>query len=174
MLLDDAVGYGKSQARSTLLTLFRRGLGSEKRIVDALNMFRSDARTGVRHSYAYHVPIAAGHLQFAAAGHRLFGIEEQVQEDLLQSSGISLDRRNSRGQIRLDLNLGNLELMLQKRERVGDDLVNIDVGEFSAAGARKVQQVTDNFRSPEGLPRNLLQQSRFLRITLQLLGEHLR
>src|SRR5208282_913190 len=49
VLLNDAVGHGKPQPGATTVAGFRLGLvlGGEKRIVDAVNMFLRDARTGV-------------------------------------------------------------------------------------------------------------------------------
>ncbi len=61
-------------------------------------------------------------------------------------------------QIRLHLHLRSLELVLQQRQRVRDDLVQVDVAEFRGAGAREVQQVVDDLRSAERLPRDLFQQ----------------
>ena len=67
-----------------------------------------------------------------------------------------------------------LELVLQQRERVRDDLVEVDVGEFGGAGAREIQQAVDDLGGAEGLPGDLFQQPGFLRIALHLLGQHLR
>src|ERR1035441_5285605 len=141
MLLDDAVGDRKSQAGATLLTLFGGRLGREEGIVYALDMFGCDARSGVGHSYADHVAIGGGHVQRAASRHGVLGVEEQVEEDLLQSSGISLDGGNSCGQLRVHLNLGNFELVLEKCERVGDDLVNVDIGEFGSLVREKFSRL---------------------------------
>ena len=74
----------------------------------------------------------------------------------------------------INLNLRSLELVLEQRQRVADDLVDVHFGEFRSAGAREIQQVVDDLRRAERLPRNLFQQPRFLRIALQLLGQHLR
>ena len=64
--------------------------------------------------------------------------------------------------------------MFEQRERIEDDLVDVDVRELGAAGTREVEQIVDDFGRPESLARDLFEQSRFLGITLQLLGEHLR
>jgi len=48
------------------------------------------------------------------------------------------------------------------------------VAELAGAGAREVKQIVHDLGSAERLSRDLLQQSRFLRIALQLLGQHLR
>ena len=46
----------------------------------------------------------------------------------------------------LHLDLRRLELVLEQRERVVDDLVQVDVAELVAAGAREVQQAVDDLR----------------------------
>ena len=40
--------------------------------------------------------IVRGDLQRAAAGHRILGIEEQVEEHLLQLAGVAVDERQTR------------------------------------------------------------------------------
>src|SRR5579864_3390160 len=112
MLLDDAVRDRKSQPGAAVLPLGRRRLRREKWIVNALYVFRRDARAGIGNSHAHHVAVAGGHLQLTTARHRVFGVEKQVQKHLLQSSGISLNRGNLGRQVRLNLNLRRLELVL--------------------------------------------------------------
>src|ERR1019366_7562311 len=145
MLLDDAVRDGKSQSGSTVLTFFGRRLRGEKRIVNPLNMLWRNARPSVRNPHAHHVAIGRSHVELAAPRHRVLGIEKQVQEDLLQSSRISLNRRNPRRQLGVHLNLRRLELVLQQRERVGNYFIEVEVGKLGPAGAREVQQVVDDF-----------------------------
>ena len=64
--------------------------------------------------------------------------------------------------------------MLEQRQRVGDDLVDVYLRKFGAAGSREIQQIVNNLGSPERRASNLLEQRRSRRIALQLLGEHLR
>src|SRR5437660_4980051 len=168
VFLNDAVGHRQTQASSAVLSLARSGFGGEERIVNALNMFRSDARTSVGDADGNQGAIGGCNTQGSAAGHGVFGIQEQVQEYLLQSTRVTLNRRNGRSEFVMHLNLCRLELVLQQRERIGDDLVDVDVGELGAAGARKIEQVVDDLGSAEGLPSDLLQQARLLRIALQL------
>ena len=55
-----------------------------------------------------------------------------------------------------------------------DDAVDVHFRELGAAGAREIEQVADDLRRAERLPRDLFEQPRFLRIGLQLLRQHLR
>ena len=48
---------------------------------------------------------------------------KQVEKYLLQFAGIAVDRRQLFGQFEIDKNLRGLELMLEQRERVANDLV---------------------------------------------------
>ena len=66
----------------------------------------------------------------------------------------------------LDPDFRDFELMLQQCHGVRDDLVDVNFRELGAAGAGKVQQVVHNLRCTESLPRNLFEQSAFLRIVL--------
>jgi len=55
-----------------------------------------------------------------------------------------VNERKLRCEIAFDLDARRLELMLQQRERVVNDLVEIDLCEFRAAGAGEVQQIIDD------------------------------
>src|SRR5580692_834537 len=173
MFLDDAVGDGEAQTGAAGLAFARRSLGGKERIVDALNVLGSDAASGVGHRYADTLSIERGHAQCAAARHSVFGVQEQIQEHLLQSSRIALNG----GQLGLEyvfhLDLGDLELVFQQRQRLSDYFVYIHIADLAAASAREIQQIVHDFRGTEGLPRDLLQQTGLLRIALQLLAEHL-
>src|SRR5208282_4227038 len=109
MFLDDAVGDGKAEAGAAGLACARGSLGGEEWIVNALNVFRRDARSGVGHAYADALAIERGHAQRSAAGHCIFGIQEQVQEHLLQSSGVPLNRGQLGLEYVLHFDLGHLE-----------------------------------------------------------------
>src|SRR6202521_4464055 len=52
VFLHDAVGDSNSKPGAAILAIRGRCLGSEKWIVDALNMFLRDARAGVRDAHA--------------------------------------------------------------------------------------------------------------------------
>ena len=67
--------------------------------------------------------------------HCVLGVEHQVQNDLLQLAVVAVDERQLRIEVCLDANLRGLELVFQQRERVAQQVVQIDVGELASAGA---------------------------------------
>src|ERR1044071_4687932 len=145
VFLNDSVSYGEAQARATRLPLTRDVLGGEEGIVNLVDMFRRNARAAVTDIYLHAVTIGRADVQRAAlARHGIFGIEEQVQEHLLQFAGIAMDERQSGIEFSLHLHPRSLELVLQQRESFRDDLVQIDGAEFGGARAREVQQVVDD------------------------------
>src|SRR5579864_550875 len=169
MFLDNAVGHREPQSGSALLTCFRSGLRGEERIVNSRDMLRGNAAAGVGYAYRHSGAIRGRHAQSSTCRHGILRIQEQVKENLLQASSVSLDQRQMRGQIVFDRNPRSFELVLEQSQGVVDDLVHIHVAKLSAAGAREIQQVADNLGGPEGLPRNLLEQRGFLGIGTQLL-----
>ena len=107
MLLDDAVGDGKTQAGAAAVAGFGHGLGGEKRIVDALEVLGSDAGAGVgdQGRDVAECPFElrfGGYPQPAAVGHGFFGVEQQIEKDLLQLAGVAVDRRQVLGQFEID------------------------------------------------------------------------
>src|SRR5208282_107868 len=173
VFLDDAVGYRKSKTGTAILALRGRRLGGEKWIVDALNVFLRNARTGIRDAHAHEFAVQRGHVQDSAPGHRVLGIQEQIQKHLLQAPGVALNQRKVLRELGLHLDVSHLELVLEQRQRIGDHLVQTDFRQFRARGAGKVQQIIDNLRSAERLLGDFLEHPRFLRIRLQLLRQHL-
>ncbi len=118
MLLNDAVGHRQAQAGALALAFSRRGLGGEERIVDALDVFLRNAGAGVGDAprsrrRRSRWPLAAFRLRAWRPG-----VQEQVQEHLLQASRIAADQRQVAGQFVLNPDLGDLELVLQQRQRV--------------------------------------------------------
>ena len=55
-----------------------------------------------------------------------------------------------------------------------DDLVHMNIGKLRATRAREVEQIVDDLRSAERLPRNFFEQCSSLGISLQLFRQHLR
>src|SRR5271165_2755257 len=89
MLLDDAVGHGQAQpCASAVPALGLLVLGGEEWIVDAVNVFLSDAATGVGHGDAHVVSVARGDGEGSAGGHGILGIQEEIEEHLLQFAGV--------------------------------------------------------------------------------------
>src|SRR5580700_6197450 len=173
MFLDDAVGDGKAEAGAAGLTFARRSFSGKERIVNALNVLGGNAAPGVGHAHANALTVDRRDAQGAAARHGVFGVQEQVQEHLLQSSRVALNGWQLRFWRVMHFDLGHLELVFEQSERVGDYFVDIHIADLAAAGAREIQQVVDDLRRAEGLPCDLLEQAGLLRIALQLLAQHL-
>src|SRR5579864_1898832 len=158
MLLNDSVRDRQSKARAARLAFTRNVLGGKERVINLVDMLRRNAGAAVTDVDLDAVSVGRADVQRATfARHGVFGVQEQVQEHLLQLSGVAMDQRQSRVQIGLHFHVRGLELMLQQRERFRDDLVQIDGAEFRGAGAREIQQVVDDFRSAECLARDFFQ-----------------
>ena len=71
------------------------------------------------------------------------------------------------------LNLGDTELVFQQLQRFFDHVVQIKSRELRRTGAGKIQQAIDDFRGPESLLRDLVQQRRHSLISPHLFGQHL-
>src|SRR5580704_14420379 len=93
VLLDDAVSDRKPQPGAATVAGLGFVLGGEERIVDAGDVFLRDARAGVGDLYLHVVPVAGCDLECAAGGHGVFGVEEQVEENLLEFAGVAVDGR---------------------------------------------------------------------------------
>ena len=74
--------------------------------------------------------------QPAAARHRVARVEEQVQEHLLQLVLDAEHGHRRRRQLAAHLDAADLELVLEQREHVGDDRVEIDVDPLVRRRAR--------------------------------------
>src|SRR5579863_4376792 len=121
-----------------------------------MDVFLSNSRPCIRHYHADAFPVGACNPECAAIRHGILGVEEQVQKNLLQPPGIPVDWGKMSCEFIFYLDLRSLELVLQQRQGVMDDTVHVNLRELGAAGAREVQQVVDNLRSTEGLPRDFL------------------
>src|SRR3974390_674047 len=175
MLLNDAVGHRQAQpCASAVAAAGLLALGGEERIVDAVNVFLRDAATSVGHGDAHVVSVAGRDGKCSAGRHSVFGIQEKIEEHLLQLAGVAEDWRQAGMQLGHHLNARRLELVLQQRERVLDYAVQVHVVEVRARGAGEVQQAVDNLRGAEGLPGDLFQQFRLFGIVVYLFREHLR
>ena len=93
MFLNNSVSHRQAQARSLTLSFLRGSFRGEERIIDALDMFLRDACPSVSDNHAYCITIHRRNLQCASVGHRIFCVEEEVQEHLLQTSGVPLNCR---------------------------------------------------------------------------------
>src|SRR6266851_1826734 len=78
VFLDDAVSDRKSKTGPAILPLLGRRLGSEKWIVDALNILLRNARAGIGNAYADEFPVQRCYVQDSTAGHRVLSVQEQI------------------------------------------------------------------------------------------------
>src|SRR5437868_4304624 len=85
-----------------------------------------------------------------------------------------MDGRQVGCEIVLYLHAPGLELVFEQRKRIDDDLIDVDLRKFGAAGPGEVQQIVDDLGRAESLARDLLEQRRFFLVTRNLLGKHLR
>ena len=76
--------------------------------------------------------------------------------------------------INLNSDLSSFELMLEQRQRVADDLIEVGLAKLGGWGAGEIQQATGDLRGAEALLRNLFKHRTEASVTAQLLGEHLR
>ena len=86
MFLNDAVGDGEAQSRAAPVPGPGHGLGGEERIVNTLEVLGSDAAAGIGNQRGHLVQALVGqrgHAEAAAAGHGFFGVQQQVEKDLL-------------------------------------------------------------------------------------------
>ena len=74
----------------------------------------------------------------------------------------------------VDDDLRGFELMLEQRESITNDLIEIGFAELGGGGAREIQQAVGDFGGAETLLRNFFEHGAEARIAAHLLGEHLR
>src|SRR5262249_47944127 len=96
------------------------------------------------------------------------------EEDLLQLVCIAEDRGQVLGKCQFCFYLRGLELVIEQRECLANDDVQIGFAELRAAGAREVEQIVDDLGGAEGLRRDFFEQWREAFVAAQLFGEHLR
>ncbi len=88
-----------------------------------------------------------------------FCVEKEVEQNLLQLALVAV-HGGQIGERGLHFDLRGLELVLEQRERVMDDLVQVDARELRAAGTREVEKAVHDLGGAEGLLRDLFQQRR--------------
>src|SRR5579859_78425 len=140
VLLNNSISDRESKSSAAFLPFRDGALGGEEGVVNAMNMLLRDSRSTIRYGDADPLPIRSRDFERATIRHGIFGVQEEIQEDLLQSSGIALDGGQVRSQFILYANPASFELVLEQTQGVEDDPVDIDFGEFGAAGAREVEQ----------------------------------
>src|SRR5450755_4212885 len=115
----------------------------------------------------------SGDAQPASAGHGFLGIQKEVQEDLLQFAGVSVNRGETVGKLDVEENLRLLQLMLEQRKSVANDLIQIGLAKLGCGRAREIQQAIGNLGCAEALLGDLLKHGAEPGITAHLFREHL-
>src|SRR5579859_2480212 len=173
VLLDDAVAYGEAEAGAAPFAGLGSGLGSKEWVINALEIFGRDAGAGVGND-GLDVAVDDGReAQFSALRHGVFGVEQQVKEDLLELAGIAVDARKLAVEVHLYSDARGLHLMLDESQGVANDLVEVGVAELGGGGAGEVQEAVGDLGGAEGLLGNTLKQRRKPFVAAHLLGEHL-
>ena len=169
VLLDDSVGDGETEA-GPLADVFRR----EERIVDAREVIRRDARSGIGHLDHRLAARARHDRQPAAFRHGVTRIEEQVQEDLLQLVLDALHQRRHGRQFLAHLDAAGAKLMLEERQHVVDHRVHVDRTAVDLRRPRQIEQAVDDLRRAERLFLDLLEHLRRRIVWVGPLQQHLR
>src|SRR5437868_4059597 len=89
VFLNDAVSDGQAEAGPFALAFTRRRLSRKKRVVDALDVLLGDADSVVGHDHAHTFTVGRGNPENSTIGHSIPRIQKQIQENLLQTSGIA-------------------------------------------------------------------------------------
>src|ERR1700677_5202837 len=154
VLLHDAVGDRESKPGTFVLALLRLRLGGEERVVDTMEVLALDATARVLDAHQHTARAIEGrNLQscILCSEHRVLCVQHKVQNHLLKLTLVAVNPREVRIEVRLNANLRCLELVLQQRNGIAKQCVQVDAGKLRAAGARKIQQPIHNLRRPEGL-----------------------
>src|SRR5687768_17733344 len=111
VLANDAVGNGEAKAGP-----LSRGLGGEKGIVDARQVFGRDAFTRIGHfDDSQTVATPRSNAQRTAVFHSVAGVEDEVQEHLLHFTRVTADSGKTGFGVKLDMDRGVIELVLEQR-----------------------------------------------------------
>src|SRR5688572_14946731 len=80
----------------------------------------------------------------AAARHRFGGIEDEIEQDLLELALVGVDHQGGHGRIVAELNLGLRELWADEDESVGDDVGERPARVQGGGGFREVEHAQDD------------------------------
>src|ERR1035438_1592657 len=138
VFLNDAIGDRQTKPCAAPVSGLGSGLGGEERVIDAFQVLRRNAGTGVAHLGLDVAVDQGGHAQLAATGHRFLGVQQQVEKNLLQFAGVAMDGGEILRQIQIDDDLCRLELMFKERERVLYNLVEVCIAELGGRSSGKV------------------------------------
>src|SRR6185312_2218199 len=160
VLLHDSIGDREAQARTLAVALRGITLRCKERIVDAAEHGLGHADAVVLHAQ---VDGCAGVVRGdadargLAALERVLGVQDEVDEDLLQLAAVARDlgQRSIEGGDNLDVR--GSKLVFEQEGCVAHDGVEIDAAELARTHAREVEQAVDNLRGAEGLLRDLVE-----------------
>src|SRR6185312_2179305 len=94
MLLNDSVSDGQAKTRAPRLAFTRNVLGGKEWVINLVDVLRRNTGAAVTDVDLHGISVRRADVQRAAlARHGVFGVQEQVQEDLLQFAGIAMDQR---------------------------------------------------------------------------------
>src|SRR3989338_369136 len=128
VLLDDAVADGQAQAGAPA-----GGLGGEEGVVDLAQVLRGDADAGVADlDLDAAVVVAGADGELAALRHGVAGVDQQVQEDLLELAGVAADDRQ--GLVQLGFHFGSARAQLRLHQAQG---VTQGAGQVHLGGLRR-------------------------------------
>ena len=81
--------------------------------------------------------------EIAALRHRVHGVHHQRKQNLLDLRGVAKDRRQIGIELRLDLNSGEIELVLHQAQGAVDHLVQVGGLQVHRRGAREREEILD-------------------------------
>ena len=168
VLLDDGVADGQAQPGA-----LADALGREERIEDAGAVLGPDARARVGDADDLGPVLdREPDPELAAPGHGVEGVEDDVDEDLLEPFALGVDGGDGR-ELEDQADVHGLELVVDEGQDLLDALLEVDALERGLRGAAgEGQEVLDDAGDPVGLGLDLLQDLGVVRVG-ELLLEHL-
>src|SRR5712672_2590654 len=139
-----------------------------------MNVLAGNASASVDH-FDFDAAVVGGgaHFEHATGGHGVASVQEQIKEDLLQLVGGAAHRGKRLTQLLDDVNLRSFQRVGDEGKSFFDDAIDIDIGKFGGAGARKIQKIIDDFAGAEGLLDDFVDNVVAGIIFGHLLGKHL-
>jgi len=103
------------------------------------------------------------------AKHRLFRVDDQVQEDLLDLMRVREHERQPRGQRLEDVDVAQALFVRAERNRLADDLIQIDHGTRGVPLPREREEIADDLRRAFGFAEDRVQAAprRFVELALR-------
>src|SRR5262249_23184885 len=135
-------------------------LGREKRIEDALDVLRIDPGAGILHRYQ-HPFLGTGFgfhpqkpLTRRRRRHRVYGIDRQIQDDLLQLDPIAEDPRELACKLAVNRDALLLQLTLRQLEDLADETIDIDRPDLLVVLFEHGPDRIEYFTGPVAVPDN--------------------